>query len=59
LRQALCPAAFYFLLHSVLLAYSTIGNNGIHFCVLFSSLPSSPESRIHENFSRQISDDDV
>ncbi|KRY02795.1 hypothetical protein T01_6654, partial [Trichinella spiralis] len=35
LRQALCPAAFYFLLHSVLLAYSSISNNGIHFRVHF------------------------
>ncbi|KRZ81558.1 hypothetical protein T08_14052 [Trichinella sp. T8] len=26
---------------------------------IFCSLPSSPESRIHHNFSRQISDDDV
>ncbi|KRX49708.1 hypothetical protein T05_9444 [Trichinella murrelli] len=26
---------------------------------IFCSLPSSPESRIHQNFSRQISDDDV
>ncbi|KRX30007.1 hypothetical protein T09_6581, partial [Trichinella sp. T9] len=58
LRQALCPAAFYFLLHSVLPAYSSISNNRIHFRV-FCSLPSSPESRIHHNFSRQISDDDI
>ncbi|KRX13934.1 hypothetical protein T07_5013 [Trichinella nelsoni] len=26
---------------------------------IFCSLPSSPESRIHQNFRRQISDDDV
>ncbi|KRY39243.1 hypothetical protein T01_3031 [Trichinella spiralis] len=26
---------------------------------IFCSLPSSPESRIHHNFSRQISDDDI
>ncbi|KRX31458.1 hypothetical protein T05_5591 [Trichinella murrelli] len=26
---------------------------------IFCSLPCSPESRIHQNFSRQISDDDV
>ncbi|KRY59778.1 hypothetical protein T03_16473 [Trichinella britovi] len=26
---------------------------------IFCSFPSSPESRIHQNFSRQISDDDV
>ncbi|KRY27552.1 hypothetical protein T01_11686 [Trichinella spiralis] len=26
---------------------------------IFCSLPSSPESRIHHNFSRQISDDDA
>ncbi|KRX62450.1 hypothetical protein T09_13770 [Trichinella sp. T9] len=26
---------------------------------IFCSLPSSPESRIYHNFSRQISDDDV
>ncbi|KRX52282.1 hypothetical protein T09_12491 [Trichinella sp. T9] len=26
---------------------------------IFCSLPSSPESRIHHNFSRQISDDNV
>ncbi|XP_003381389.1 conserved hypothetical protein [Trichinella spiralis] len=34
-RLALCPAAFYFLLHSVLLAHSSISNTGIHFRVHF------------------------
>ncbi|KRY38137.1 hypothetical protein T01_7581 [Trichinella spiralis] len=43
----------YFSLTPVLVIMESISAS------IFCSLPSSPESRIHHNFSRQISDDDI
>ncbi|KRZ49545.1 hypothetical protein T02_1219 [Trichinella nativa] len=43
----------YFLLTPVLVITESISAS------IFCSLPSSPESRIHHNFSRQISDDNI
>ncbi|XP_003374239.1 hypothetical protein Tsp_12120 [Trichinella spiralis] len=43
----------YFSLTPVLVTTESISAS------IFPSLPSNPESRMHQNFSRQISDDDV
>ncbi|KRY27098.1 hypothetical protein T01_3616 [Trichinella spiralis] len=43
----------YFSLTPVLVIMESIAAS------IFCSLPSSPESRIHHNFRRQISDDDI
>ncbi|XP_003373112.1 hypothetical protein Tsp_11525 [Trichinella spiralis] len=53
LRQASCPAAFYFVLYSVLPLTPVLIITESISVFIFCSLPSSPESRIHQNFSKQ------